>query len=205
MYEDEAGGTCAQIPNSWEQVASESRILWNMQESPPANIKINALECLLAFLGSLVAGTLWLAHRANIQLPCTEAEGVRGCDLVNESRWAHVTMGPLHDLPVALLGFLTYLALLAFSVVKIASESHKTVALMLRAQWALAAFGFGYSWYLQYVAKYKVGGFCIWCRGSAWILTALFLVITYELILSRRKDTAPRTEPADETPAGVGQ
>src|SRR5690348_216338 len=122
-----------------------------MEESAPANIKINILECLLAFMGSAVAGTLWWAHRVHIELPCTD-DG--GCDIIADSRWSHVSFGPLHDIPVALLGFLTYLALLGLSVTKIVSESRKTVWTLMRLQWALSAFGFGYSWYLQYVAAF---------------------------------------------------
>jgi uncharacterized membrane protein len=183
------------------QEEAQERTAEAVQEPAPADIRINILECVLAFAGSLVAGTLWIAHLKHISLACSE-DG--GCDIIAASRYAHITIGPLHDIPVALLGLLTYLALLVQSVLKIVAESHKSFRTLLMSQLGLSAFGCGYSWYLQWVAHYKVGAFCIWCRTSACIMTVLFLTIMWEFMRSRRKDTAPELAP-EVSAAGAGQ
>ena len=93
---------------------------------PPATS--TGLETALSTVGGAVAGTLWWAHRASVELPCT-GDG-RGCDLVNASRWAHVTLGPWHDIPLALLGFLSYLALLTLAMMKLGADTEQARRLL---------------------------------------------------------------------------
>ena len=96
--------------------------------TPPAAVPpfFYWLETALSVVGAAIAGTLWWAHRANVELPCT-GDG-RGCDLVNASRWAHVTLGPWHDIPLALLGFLSYLALLTLAMMKLGADTEQQPA-----------------------------------------------------------------------------
>lgn len=137
------------------------------------------LEAGLSIIGAAVAGTLWWAHRVNLDLPCTAGGG---CEPVNASRWSHVTFGPLHAVPVALLGFITYLILLTLAMAKIASETGRARRTLHWALWLLCTFGFGYSWYLQYIAHFRIDAFCIWCFSSAAAMTLLWIVATYESV-----------------------
>ena len=157
-------------------------------------------ETALSTVGAAIAGTLWWAHRSNVELPCT-GDG-RGCDLVNASRWAHVTLGPWHDIPLALLGFLSYLALLTLAMMKLGAETEPARRLLHGPFWVLCLCGAGYSLYLQYVAHFLIGAFCVWCFSSATVMTLLFVTATYEAVLRGRSSpvSASPTTPSETGP-----
>ena len=144
------------------------------------------LETALSVAGAAIAGTLWWAHRANIELPCT-ADG--GCTVIADSRWAHLSLGPWHDLPTALLGFLTYLALLTLAMMKLGAETVRSRQWLHVPFWAITAGGAAYSWYLQYVAHVKIGAFCVWCFSSAIVMTLLFVTASVEALRLYHRDT----------------
>jgi len=143
------------------------------------------IEAALSFVGAGIAGTLWWADRTRQDLPCT-SDG-HGCELVAASRWSHVDLIFWHDVPVALLGLLGYLSLLALSMLRLASESETNITRLHRLLWLITAGGTAYSWYLQWIAHYKIGAFCIYCRSSAIVMTILFLTATAEWWLMRRQ------------------
>lgn len=147
-------------------------------EAPTAmSAVISWLETGLSALGAVIAGTLWWAHRTNIELPCTAGGG---CGQVNASHWSHVTVGPLHQVPVALLGFLTYLMLLTLAMAKLGAETSLARRRLHALLWVLSLIGTAYSWYLQYVAHFLIGAFCVWCFSSATVMTLLFVTATVE-------------------------
>lgn len=146
-------------------------------------VRFAVAEAALSVVGAGIAGTLWWAHRRHVDLPCT-ADG--GCGQVAASSQAYVNLGPWHDIPVALLGLLGYVALLTLSMLKLGSDSPASLHLWRRLFWAVSAAGFAYSWYLQYVAHFVIGAFCVWCFSSATVMTALFAVAAWESRLSRR-------------------
>lgn len=144
---------------------------------PSSLVRFSVAEAALSFIGAGIAGTLWWAHRSNVELPCSSGGG---CDAVNASRWSHLSLGPWHDIPVALLGFLAYLGLLTLSMARLGSDSPALQRGLQRLLWAGAACGAAYSWYLQYVAHFRIGAFCVWCFSSALVMTALLAVTTWE-------------------------
>jgi uncharacterized membrane protein len=166
-----------------------------------SSARFSMIEAALSFLGAGIAGTLWWAHRQHVDLPCT-ADG--GCSQVAGSRQAYVTLGPWHDVSVALLGFLAYLALLTLSMLKLGSDSPGAIGLWRRLLWVLSAFGFAYSWRLQYVAHFQIGAFCVWCFSSALVMSALFIVATLEAIWSRRHVSVNPSGAAQELPPTHG-
>ena len=134
---------------------------------------LSLVQTALAFAGAGVAGTLWWAHRANLTLPCTAGGG---CDVVAASRWAHVTLGPLHDVPLALCGFVSYLVLFTLAMAKWGTDTDRTAHILRVLLLTGTLAGTVFSWYLQWVAHEKLGAFCVWCRASALIMTALLCV-----------------------------
>jgi uncharacterized membrane protein len=142
------------------------------------------IEAALSFAGAGIAGTLWWADRTHQDVPCS-ANG--GCEIVAASAWSHVDLIVFHHVPVALLGLLGYLALLTLAMLRLGSESDEGDRRLHRLIWLLAAGGAAYSWYLQWIAHAKIGAFCIWCRSSAFVMTALFLITTWEWWTARRK------------------
>lgn len=154
----------------------------------------------LSTIGAADAGVLWWAHRRNISLPCT-GDG-HGCDLVAASRWAHVTFGPVRDFPLALAGLLTYVALLTLSLAILGAETAPARLWLRRAVWAIALPGACFSWYLQYVAHFRIGAFCVWCFSSACVMTALLAVATWGLT-GRRSVPSIVPSGSDAEPAGA--
>ena len=145
--------------------------------------KLNYAEAFLSVLGAGIAGTLWWSHRVHVDLPCT-SDG--GCIQVADSHWSSLTLGPLHDIPVALLGMIGYIVLLTLSMMKMGAETETSVRRLHSLLWLVSLGGTAYSWYLQYVAHFKIGAFCIYCFSSACTMTLLFLLATVEAALHRR-------------------
>jgi uncharacterized membrane protein len=136
-------------------------------------------EAVLSFAGSAVAGTLWWAHRVHISLPCTRGGG---CELVANSAYAQIAIVGV-QIPVALLGLIAYLTAFLISMTKLMSDRPSSIRGLTVLLCALSGFGCAYSWYLQYIVAFKIGTFCVWCRSSAFIMTALFIVSAWELMV----------------------
>lgn len=167
--------------------------------SPPSLLRFHIVQTILACVGAVDAGALWWAHRANIDLPCT-ADGA--CEIVAQSKWAHITIGPLHDVPVALLGLIAYIIALTLSMAKIASDGIRSVRLLNAVLLILSLGGAGYSWYLQYVSHYKIGYMCPYCVTSACIMTLLLLAAGGEQkLLSGMATAAPNPTVSEKTHA----
>lgn len=142
------------------------------------------IEAALSFAGAGIAGTLWWNDRMHQDVPCS-ADG--GCEIVAASHWSHIDLIFWHHVPVALIGLLGYIALLTVSMLRLALERPDWDQILHRLIWSAAAGGTVYSWYLQWVAHAKIGAFCIWCRSSAFVMTFLFLTVTYEWWAAHRR------------------
>ena len=141
------------------------------------------IEAALSFVGSGIAGTLWWKDRVHQDVPCS-ADG--GCEVVAASHWSHLDLIVFHHVPVALLGLIGYLVLLTLAMLRLGSESEAWDRRLHRLIWLMAAGGAAYSWYLQWVAHFKIGAYCVWCRSSAFTMTFLLLTATWEWWVMRR-------------------
>lgn len=150
----------------------------------------------LGFAGAAISGTLWWAHRVNIDLPCTSRGG---CEAVANSAWSHITIGPFHDVPVALLGLLSYVAILTLAMIKVGAETHSARAAAGRIGLLVIGGGAAYSWYLQYVSHVKIGAFCPWCFSSACVMTLLLISALIENSLLRRSIDSHSASPEAKT------
>lgn len=131
-----------------------------------------AAQIVLSAIGVIDAGLLFLEDRKVVDLPCT-ANG--GCEQVAASSYAHLSVLG-HDIPLAAAGVAGYVLLLTLAMAKAASETSKGVRTLSIALLAVSGIATAYSWYLQYVAKYIIGAFCVYCRASACIMTLIFIV-----------------------------
>jgi uncharacterized membrane protein len=109
----------------------------------------------LAGLG--IAGYLTVVHYTGAAPVCGLAHG---CETVQKSRYSE-----LAGVPVALLGLLGYVAILA--TLARDGERERTAAAFL----SLA--GFGFSAWLTYTEVAKLHAICPWCVGSAICMTLL--------------------------------
>jgi len=108
-------------------------------------------------VGLAIAGYLAVVHYAGAAPVCAIAHG---CATVQKSHYAE-----LAGVPVALLGLLGYVAILA----SLAHDGER--ARVCTAGLAFA--GFGFSAWLTYVEVAELHAICVWCVGSALCMTAL--------------------------------
>jgi uncharacterized membrane protein len=124
-------------------------------------VTLRGATAVLAVAGIAIAGYLTWVHYAGLDPVCVGGGG--GCERVQTSPWAE-----LAGIPVALLGLLGYVTVLA------------SLALPEQLGRSVAAFvtlvGFGFSAWLTYVELVEIEAICQWCVASAMVMTALALV-----------------------------
>lgn len=116
----------------------------------------------LALAGVGIAGYLTYVHYAGLRPVCGISHG---CETVQTSSYAY-----LAGIPVALLGLVTYLLILA----ALLGPSEKG----LPAAHMLTLIGFGFSAYLTYRELFAIHAICSWCVSSAIVFTLLAVVGT---------------------------
>jgi uncharacterized membrane protein len=114
----------------------------------------------LAVVGLGIASYLTAAHYIGFTVACTTKHN--SCQAVQSSVYASIA-----GVPVALLGLIGYVAILA-SLVLPEREATRLATL------GLVLFGFGFSMYLTYREAFSLHEYCEWCLSSAGILTVLF-------------------------------
>jgi uncharacterized membrane protein len=122
----------------------------------------------LTGVGLGVATYLTIIHYAGINPLCGRNGG--GCEIVQTSAYSKLV-----GVPVALIGLLGYIAILASLL---APENETT-------RFATVAFtliGFGFSAYLTYRELYSIHHICEWCVSSAVIVTLLMILSVWRFL-----------------------
>jgi uncharacterized membrane protein len=132
--------------------------------------RLRAVALALAAVGLGIAGYLTYVHYAGVSPVC---EIAHGCEKVQTSQWAKVA-----GVPVALLGLIGYGGILIALLVP--GENAVLAAALM------AIVGFGFSAYLTYREIFTIKAICIWCVGSASVLTILALVTTARVVARPR-------------------
>jgi uncharacterized membrane protein len=120
----------------------------------------------IALIGLGIATYLTIVHYAGAAPVCAIAHG---CETVQKSHYSE-----LFGLPVALLGGLTYVGILA-SLVREDETSRMVTA-------ALAIVGVAFSAWLTYVEVFTLHAICIWCVASAICMALLAILATLRLV-----------------------
>jgi uncharacterized membrane protein len=128
----------------------------------------------LALAGVGIAGYLTYVHYAGLTPACGISHG---CETVQTSRYAY-----LAGIPVALLGLLTYLLILASLLGR--GERGRL------AGYVLTLIGFGFSAYLTYRELVTIHAICSWCVSSAIVFTLLVVVGTVRGLRAERSVSA---------------
>jgi uncharacterized membrane protein len=123
---------------------------------------LRAGVALVALAGVAVAGYLTYVHYQPDALICTAGGG---CETVQDSSYAE-----LFGIPVALLGLLGYVAVVA--LVAWDSELARTMAAAL----ALTAAGFAV--YLIVLQAFVIDAWCVWCLVNDLVIVPLLTVLT---------------------------
>lgn len=128
----------------------------------------------LAAIGIGIAGYLVYVHYTDTKVLCSISHG---CETVQKSKYAK-----LAGVPVALLGLIGYVAILATLFVR--SEGGRLAGA------GMALVGLGFSGWLTYLEAARIHAWCQWCVGSAIVMTLLTIVLVWRLL------SAPPGEPA---------
>jgi uncharacterized membrane protein len=120
----------------------------------------------LALIGAGIAGYLTYTHFKGSPPVCLTS----GCEVVQNSPWSK-----LLGIPVALLGLLTYLGIVASTLVR--HPLAKQMGVMI----ALVALGFNA--YLLYIQEYEIGRYCTWCVSNE-IVSAILAPVAIAWLLS---------------------
>jgi len=137
--------------------------------APALALAVPALLAVLAIAGLGISSYLTYTHWADATIVCG---GLGNCNLVNNSEYAE-----LAGIPVALLGALNYLTLVALALVWLWWRP-SGLAWPVMAFWGLSLFGTLYSAYLTYVELFVLEAICVYCVASAGIILACLLIST---------------------------
>ena len=122
----------------------------------------------LTVIGLGVASYLTYVHYSGIKPACSLGGS---CEKVQTSTYSH-----LAGVPVALLGLIGYVSILALLL---APESELTRFGTV----AVTTIGFGFSAYLTYRELFSIHAVCEWCASSAVIMTLLVVLAVWRFLL----------------------
>lgn len=144
--------------------------------SRPGADRPTTVAVVLALAGIAIAGYLTWVHYEGLSPVCTTG----GCERVQASSYSEI--GPI---PVALLGLIGYVAILASLAIR--GDVGRAATFML----TLA--GFAFSLYLTYLELFVIDAICQWCVASAVVMTALLVIASVRLL--RPAAPAPPARP----------
>lgn len=133
--------------------------------SRPGADRPTTVAVVLALAGIAIAGYLTWVHYEGLSPVCTTG----GCERVQASSYSEI--GPI---PVALLGLIGYVAILASLAIR--GDVGRAATFML----TLA--GFAFSLYLTYLELFVIDAICQWCVASAVVMTALLVTASVRLL-----------------------
>jgi uncharacterized membrane protein len=152
---------------------------------PSPNSRLFALQRWLAAIAvALALGGVGIASYLaleNLQGKSGVCTVVHGCQTVQQSAY-----GKILGIPVSVPGLAMYLFLASAAVVVFTNvRGLRTIASFLAFNGAL--FGFCFSLYLTYVEGWVLNAWCIYCIGSASLMTLLLLCWTSILAIERHR------------------
>ena len=127
---------------------------------------LRAAVAVLALAGAGIAAYLTYAKYADATIVCSTG----GCETVQSSEYAD-----LLGIPVAVLGLIGYLAILATAFS--AGETARVAGA------ALALGGLAFSVYLVVVQVFAIEAYCVWCLASDVVMLLLAAAATARLRL----------------------
>lgn len=157
------------------------------------SVKLRGAMLVLGLVGLGVAAYLTYVHYSGIRPACTAGQS---CVKVQTSQWSK-----LDGVPVALIGLLGYVAIVASLL---APDREETRLLTL----GLTLLGFGFSAYLTYRELFSIHAVCEWCVSSAVIMTLLLAAAIVRYLFGATPIPTGTLEPArgpdvtERAPAG---
>ena len=134
-------------------------------------MRLRAAIAATAAIGAAVAIYLTVIHYAHVPPICTTG----GCEKVQHSRYAE-----LAGVPVALLGLIAYLGLIATAAARglIASFAGVLIALV----------GVAFSGYLLWAQLGPIGAICQWCLGNDVVVVLVAILCVARMLIEPSAD-----------------
>jgi len=130
----------------------------------------------IAVAGVLVSSVSLQHHFSHSKTSFCNLSETFNCDIVNRSKYS-----TLFGIPVALIGILGYLLILALATIYRQKAETPIVLLMTSAG------GLGFALYLTYIEKFVLAAWCVLCLSSlALIFTATVLSVVLVVTSARQ-------------------
>jgi len=133
---------------------------------------------IVAAIGLLDSTYLAYVKLANTEIYCTP--GLGNCDVVNASQWSTLWGIPLGVYGVAGFGAILLISLFGNRWKMLTDNSNMVI-------FAISLGGFLFSLYLTYIELFVLRAICQWCILSALMMTVIFIVSVYELVVKSAK------------------
>ena len=126
------------------------------------------ISLVLVVIGIGISGYLSYVKLTETQTICIEG-GAFNCEVVQSSIYAK-----LFNIPIAYLGFATYLVIGALLFLQNRVAFLEEYGVMI--QFGIILFAFLFSLWLVYLQAFQLKAFCLWCLSHEITMTLLFLV-----------------------------
>ena len=126
------------------------------------------LSIVLVVIGILISGYLSYVKLTDVPMVCV-AGSVFNCEVVQNSVYAR-----LFNIPIAWLGFATYLVIGALLLLQNRVGFLREYGVML--QFGIILFAFLFSMWLVYVQFFRLQALCMWCLSHELNMTILFII-----------------------------
>lgn len=160
----------------------EDEALEEAEEIRPPGRIFDIIAIALCLVGVGISSYLTYTDILHKPIACFEGNS---CDVVNGSKYAY-----LFGVPVAVLGLLFYLGLLAGSITR-AVLTNRAGEAIAKWRWQLdlllligALGGVAFTAYLKAMEIFVIGAICIWCVGSAITVSLLFILFIVRFLRS---------------------
>lgn len=140
----------------------------SMAISPTRRDTLRLVSIALIVVGLVISGYLSYSKLTATPTICAAGETFN-CEVVQTSIYAD-----LMGIPIAYLGFLTYVVLLALVLLEKRVSLLEQYGQML--VFGITLFAFLFSVWLVYIQAVRLQAFCAWCLGHELTMTVLFVV-----------------------------
>lgn len=148
--------------------------------------KLKVVTALSAIAMVICAYLIYLHFEPNSESFCNISAGFN-CDIVNKSAWSYLNLWGL-KIPVAVMGFITYLILLIGSMGLLLDWKFDRILPFLKAKMVvflmvlLSAVGIGFSLYLTYIEAFVLYNYCIFCLTQQVLIIIIFAFLLWAMM-----------------------
>jgi len=143
-------------------------------ETRPPRDLLRTVSLALAIIGLAISGYLSYTKLVEVPVVCVTGSDTINCEVVQNSAYSHIA-----GIPVAWLGFATYLVMFGLLLLEGRIEFLKQNGTLVF--FGITLFAWLYSMYLVYLQLFVLNALCPWCLAHELVMTVLFIVTCLRL------------------------